>query len=396
VLRYKAVVTGSPVWVVAAALVLGGCPRKAEEPKPAAREETAIEPDDPAVADIPFDEKVPDDPARLPKAPGRRPLEVAARYILINHAGTTKPVSSRSKDDADKRARRLTRAARKQGADFEELARRFSEAPKAVRGVTELFREGESTDPAFLKAVTSMAEGQVADPVHTDFGFYVIQRVVLEEYSTAHILVVYQGAKLAPPGLKRTVEEAREKAEKVAAKAHKPENSFALLASRYSDSPSKLRGGVIAPIRPDSLLEGFEPYLEAVKQLKVNEVSQVVETPYGFHVIKRLPLQKILVRHILLAYTGAVTEPKEPRTKAEARALAAKLRAGARAPDADFAALAQKYSDGPSAGRGGLLKPFARGVMAPRFEQYAFALRPGAISDVVNTKFGFHVIKRVR
>lgn len=391
-LQYKAVRRPGTL-ILAVALLFGGCPREPETPKPP---EAAVEPDDPAVADIPFDDKKREDPACRPKAPKIKPLEVAARYILITHAGTTKPVSSRSRDDAHKRARRLTRASRQQGADFTELARRFSDAPKNERGATELFREGDSTDPNFHEALTSMGEGQVANPVHTEFGYYVIQRVVLEEYSTAHILVVYKGAKLAPPGLKRTMEEARQKAEKVAEKAHKPENSFALLASRYSDSPSKLRGGVIAPIRPGHLLEGFDPYLEAVKQLKPNGVSRVVETPYGFHVIKRLQLQKMLVRHILLAYTGSAAEPKERRIKADARALAYKLRSEAKAAGADFAALARKHSDGPSAERGGLLKPFARGVMAPRFEQYAFALKPGAVSDVVETKFGFHVIKRIR
>jgi peptidyl-prolyl cis-trans isomerase SurA len=59
----------------------------------------------------------------------------------------------------------------------------------------------------------------------------------------------------------------------------------------------------------------------------------------------------------------------------------------------DFALLAQTYSDDASAGSGGDLGWFNRGDMVPEFEAAAFALRPGEVSDVVETQFGFHIIK---
>lgn len=353
------------------------------------------EPVDPALADIPLDPNAEDDPARLPKPPAEPPLEVAARYILISHVGAQKAVSKRSKQDALARAKRIAAAARQKGADFVALAKKFSEAPKEARGKAEVFHAG-SADKAFADAAMSIGVGQVADPVATDQGVYVIQRVELEEYSTAHILVVYKGAELATAAIKRTEKEARARAEKIAAKAKKPGASFALLASTYSDSPSKVRGGVISPIRPMTLLKGFEPYLEAVRKLKPGEVSDVVKTIYGFHVIKRLPNKKILVRHVLIAHDDGETKPKKKRSKRAARALAIRVRKKALEQGADFAALAREYSDGPSAERGGLLPPMMRGQMVPKFEQYAFALDKGQVSDVVETKFGYHVIKRVR
>jgi parvulin-like peptidyl-prolyl isomerase len=67
-----------------------------------------------------------------------------------------------------------------------------------------------------------------------------------------------------------------------------------------------------------------------------------------------------------------------------------------KAPGADFAALAKKYSEDESnSGNGGDLDYFSRGRMVAEFEQVAFAMKNGEISDLVKTAFGFHIIKMV-
>jgi peptidyl-prolyl cis-trans isomerase D len=89
----------------------------------------------------------------------------------------------------------------------------------------------------------------------------------------------------------------------------------------------------------------------------------------------------------VLIKTGEGVDEAAARKKAEE--VLAKARAGA-----DFAALANQYSQDESNNKtGGDLGFFGRGAMVPEFEQAAFALEPGQISDIVQTQFGFHVIK---
>lgn len=99
--------------------------------------------------------------------------------------------------------------------------------------------------------------------------------------------------------------------------------------------------------------------------------------------------------HILVAYQGATrAKPTVTRTKEEARKLAESLAERARQPGTDFARLARETSDGPTGIEGGALPSFGRQQMVKPFSDAAFALQPGQISDVVETNFGFHIIKR--
>jgi parvulin-like peptidyl-prolyl isomerase len=102
---------------------------------------------------------------------------------------------------------------------------------------------------------------------------------------------------------------------------------------------------------------------------------------------------EIAARHILISHKDAQRSETE-RTREAAQELAEKVLAQAREPGADFAALAKEHSDGPTAGKGGDLGTFGQGKMDKAFEEAAWKLKPGEISPVVETPFGFHIIQR--
>jgi parvulin-like peptidyl-prolyl isomerase len=105
--------------------------------------------------------------------------------------------------------------------------------------------------------------------------------------------------------------------------------------------------------------------------------------------------EKVSASHILIAYQGSARS-RATRSKDEARKLADQLARQAKG-GADFAKLAVQHSDDPSAKqRGGDLGSFERRRMVKPFADAAFSLKPGEVSGVVETPFGFHIIKRTK
>ena len=92
--------------------------------------------------------------------------------------------------------------------------------------------------------------------------------------------------------------------------------------------------------------------------------------------------------HILIGVDEQASAEDHKKAKEKAEAILKRLKAGE-----NFAAIAKSDSSCPSSAQGGDLGNFERGQMVPPFEQAAFALKPGEMSSVVETKFGYHIIK---
>ncbi|MBI5367389.1 MAG: peptidylprolyl isomerase [Planctomycetes bacterium] len=372
------------------------------DPVPPVAPPAAPQPADPAPAPAAAPALEPD-PAKLPTPPTDAPDAVAAAHIMIAfkfdpsaQPGGPEPLPgvTRTREEAQTLAGQVLAEARAKGADFAALARKYSDDKmSAERGgqVGKLERNG--VPPMIGRAVFGMEIGQVSDLVETPVAFHIFTRLVLEEISAAHILLMYKGSMRAPESVTRTKEEALKLLQEIATRL-KAGEKFADLARQFSDCPSKEQGGNLGVFGRGSMVPEFE---KAVFGLKVDDVSDIVETPFGYHVIMRLATPKsVYASHILLMYKGSMRAPETiTRSKEDARRqideLLKRLQGGE-----DFAKVAGEISDCPSKAQGGDLGKFGPGQMTPEFEKAAFALEPGQVSGVVETPFGFHIIKRTK
>lgn len=107
---------------------------------------------------------------------------------------------------------------------------------------------------------------------------------VPEAITAQHVLVAYKGAERTPKGVSRSKAEAKKRADEVAAKARSG-SDFSALVAEYSDDPAaNERRGSLGKFTRDKMAK---PFSDAAFALAVGESSGPVETPFGFHVIKR-------------------------------------------------------------------------------------------------------------
>jgi peptidyl-prolyl cis-trans isomerase C len=148
---------------------------------------------------------------------------------------------------------------------------------------------------------------------------------------------------------------------------------------------------------PDKLKSEFRQQMLAMKLVdtEVGPTVSVTEANvaefYQKNPDKFQEPEAIHVAHILIRLPEKPDDAAKTKARTEADGILARLKKGA-----DFAALAKQYSqDQGSAANGGDLGFVPKGQTAPAFEQAAFALKPGQMSGVVESPFGFHIIKAV-
>ncbi len=163
---------------------------------------------------------------------------------------------------------------------------------------------------------------------------------------------------------------------------------FSELASKYSEDPaSAKRGGDLGLISRGDFVTEFE---SAAFKLKDGEISDIVQTQFGYHIIKMIERrgEKIRTKHILIRV--APTEADEARTVEKLREIRQRILDGE-----DFAELALEYSDDENVvqDKGHLGVFEVNKLVIPEFKKVVSNLKPGEISQPFKTDFGYHIVR---
>ena len=172
---------------------------------------------------------------------------------------------------------------------------------------------------------------------------------------------------------------------------------FSKMAATYSDAPDALKGGDIGWRDPDRLPPLFATEL---RKLQPGQVTSIIKTNVGFHLLKMVDkrsladaaggdknvVQQTRVSHILMKPTPTMTVEQ-----VKAKLLELKQKVASKA--ATFEDLARQNSQEPaSAAKGGDLGFLAPGDAGPEFDQALTSLKPGEMSDVIESPFGYHIL----
>jgi peptidyl-prolyl cis-trans isomerase SurA len=175
------------------------------------------------------------------------------------------------------------------GADFAKIAATYSDAPDALQGGAVGWRDPNKLPPIFAEALVKLKAGQITPVIKTSAGFYILkvsdrrnpaavpEKAVVQQTHARHILIKVTPTMTAVDA-KRKLLELKERLDNKAAK-------FEDLAKLTSNDASASKGGDLGWLYPGDAVPEFE---EAMANLKPGEVSGVVETPFGYHLIQVL------------------------------------------------------------------------------------------------------------
>ena len=192
-----------------------------------------------------------------------------------------------SPEDLQK-AKTKTQAALKQladGAAFSKVSAAFSDAPNALEGGAMGWRKGDQMPSLFLEAVKTLQVGEVAKPVRSPNGFHILKLInkrggsstlVVGQTHARHILIKTSEV-VSDKEAKRKMDGIKERLDNG--------GKFEALAKQFSEDGSANSGGDLGWINPGDTVPQFE---KAMNELKINEISAPVQSPFGWHVIQVL------------------------------------------------------------------------------------------------------------
>ena len=207
------------------------------------------------------------------------------------------------------------------------------------------------------------------------------------EYRLAQILVSVP--ENASP---EAIESARERAEAIRAELVDGKD-FARVSAERSDALNADEGGDLGwrePARIPSL------FLPAVRDMEAGQVSDIIRSPNGFHIVKVVDTRTTTSGTSVTQYRAehVLLRPQGDRDPAATRKLAEELRERIVSGEASFDAVAREHSDDPgSARRGGDLGWVSPDSMVPAFARMLQSVDAGEISPVFESQFGFHFLR---
>jgi len=210
-----------------------------------------------------------------------------------------------------------------------------------------------------------------------------------DEVSADMLLVAYRGARTSKQNIYYDKSGAEEVAQKLTDLARRKGVNFSDLIDQFTDMPQQTKLPLISAKQPS-----FPEFLKPSLKLKEGQISDPVDSPFGYLIFRRVSLEVVTASHILITHEDAQRTTSK-RDRKEARKLAEQILKDLKS-GKEFAELARQYSDGPSGPKGGDLGRFTRGQMVPEFDKAVFKLKQGTVSNIVETQFGYHIIKRMK
>lgn len=176
-----------------------------------------------------------------------------------------------------------------EGSSFSKVSASFSDAPNALEGGNLGWKSATQVPTLFLDALKSMQTGEVSQPLRSPNGFHILKLtnkrggnspLVIEQTHARHILIKLTEIVSESDGKKKMdgIKERLDNGEK-----------FEVLARQFSEDGSASNGGDLGWVNPGDTVPQFE---KAMNELKDNQISEPIRSPFGWHIIQVLERRK--------------------------------------------------------------------------------------------------------
>ncbi len=213
--------------------------------------------------------------------PAEQPELIYASHILIPFQGAQNaPADAMDREEARAELETVSDSISSGLITFGDAAANNSSCPSSQQGGSlGAFPRGAMV-PEFEEVAFALEPGEISQVFETSYGFHIVLRQ--ETVQASHILIAYEGASRS--SATRTQDEALELIENIESELSDNELTFEEAAGEYSDCPSSQVGGDLGPFSRNVMDPAFE---EAAFSIEPGEMSGIVETPFGYHLILR-------------------------------------------------------------------------------------------------------------